>query len=306
MFKGLLMELKVLPVHRALEGDGFEVQRPFPTPGLSYIDPFLLIDQIGPKMVLPGSETGTPWHPHRGFETVTYVISGSGNHRDTMGNHGVLAAGDVQWMTAGSGVLHKEGPDPDVALGMTEEESFSVQLWVNLPAAKKMMDPQYQDVRSDSMPKKNMGNFEIKLVAGNAFGLNATTQTQTPITYAHLHHDSQTPTTQTSVLTDLDPLHNVIINPLVGSISGMVREDNTELMQPFMVQQGTILTFSGANYMEIDSVSPQEQRVEVLLLTGKPIGEPVARHGPFVMNREEELVQAFADFREGKMGVAPE
>lgn len=299
------MELKVSPVHKAIEGDGFEVKRPFPTPGLSYIDPFLLIDQLGPKMVIPGTETGTPWHPHRGFETVTYIISGSGNHRDTMGNHGVLAPGDVQWMTAGSGVLHKEGPDPDVPLGTVEEESFGVQLWVNLPAAKKMMDPQYQDVRSETMPKTQMANFEIKLVAGDAFGLKATTQTQTPITYVHIHHDSESPNTSGTAISDLDPMHNVIINPLIGSISGRVREANRETMESFTVSHGTIISFSGADYIEFDPASPAEERVDVLMLTGEPIGEPVARYGPFVMNSEEELVQAFADFRAGKMGVEP-
>jgi redox-sensitive bicupin YhaK (pirin superfamily) len=151
-----------------------------------------------------------------------------------------------------------------------------------------------------------MANFEIKLVAGNAFGLQANTQTRTPITYVHIHHDVDSPTSISSALTDLDPLHNVIINPLVGSISGRVREANMSTMEPFKVVHGTVLTFSGADYIEFDPISENEERVDVLLLTGEPIKEPVARYGPFVMNSEEELVQAFADFRAGKMGVAPE
>lgn len=299
------MELRTLPVHTAIEGDGFEVNRPFPVPGLSHIDPFLLIDQIGPKMITPGKETGTPWHPHRGFETVTYIISGSGNHRDTMGNHGVLAPGDVQWMTAGSGVLHKEGPDPDAQTGENEEEMFGVQLWVNLPASKKMMDPQYQDVRGSEMPTTEIAGFRIKLIAGKAFGLSAQTQTQTPITYAHLSHQVGMPISNTKASTTLDPLHNVIVNPLVGSATGRVTQADGDEVQEFSISKGTALTFSGAKAIEFDE-SDLNERVEILLLTGEPIGEPVARYGPFVMNTEEELVQAFEDFRAGKMGVAPE
>ena len=137
----------LIRAERAVEGDGFVVRRPFPTASLSYIDPFLLFDHMGPVEFGPGEGTGTPWHPHRGFETVTYLLEGDMEHRDSMGNHGYLRSGDTQWMTAGSGVLHKEGPSS--AAQATGGRSHGLQLWVNLPASLKMTTPAYQDLRAD-------------------------------------------------------------------------------------------------------------------------------------------------------------
>ena len=135
---------RLVRAQRAIEGDGFVVRRPFPTTALSYVDPFLLFDHMGPVEFGPGEGTGTPWHPHRGFETVTYVLEGDLEHRDSLGNHGHLHTGDTQWMTAGSGVLHKEGPSS--AAQHTGGRTHGLQLWVNLPASSKMMPPAYQDL----------------------------------------------------------------------------------------------------------------------------------------------------------------
>ena len=138
---------RLVRAQRAVEGDGFVVRRPFPTASLSYLDPFLLFDHLGPVEFGPGEGTGTPWHPHRGFETVTYLLEGDAEHRDSMGNHGFLRAGDTQWMTAGSGVLHKEGPS--AAAQASGGRSHGLQLWVNLPASLKMTAPAYQDLRAE-------------------------------------------------------------------------------------------------------------------------------------------------------------
>ncbi len=139
--------VRLVKAQRAVEGDGFVVRRPFPTSSLSYLDPFLLFDHMGPVEFGPGEGTGTSWHPHRGFETVTYLLEGDLEHRDSLGNQGYLHAGDTQWMTAGSGVLHKEGPS--VESQQTGGRTHGLQLWVNLPAALKMTAPAYQDLRAD-------------------------------------------------------------------------------------------------------------------------------------------------------------
>ena len=141
------IRLRLVKAQRAVEGDGFVVRRPFPTSSLSYLDPFLLFDHMGPADFAPGEGAGTPWHPHRGFETVTYLLEGDLEHRDSLGNHGYLRTGDTQWMTAGSGVLHKEGPS--AASQRTGGRTHGLQLWVNLPAAQKMTAPAYQDLRAE-------------------------------------------------------------------------------------------------------------------------------------------------------------
>ena len=150
---------RTIRAQQAIEGDGFVVRRPFPTMSLSHLDPFLLFDHMGPVDFAPGKGVGTPWHPHRGFETVTYVLDGHLEHRDSMGNHGFLEPGDTQWMTAGSGVLHKEGPS--AATQRAGGRVHGLQLWVNLPAAEKMRSPRYQDLRADANAQFQIGRAHV-------------------------------------------------------------------------------------------------------------------------------------------------
>ena len=301
------MHTRIIKVHTTLEGEGFEVQRPFPVEGLSQIDPFLLIDQIGPKTMLANNRIGTDWHPHRGFETVSYNIRGTSDHLDTLGNEGHMEPGDVQWMTAGSGVIHKEGPKK---VNFNEEnqdkEVFSIQLWVNLPKANKMDPPKYQDMRTDEIPSVNIGDVVIKIIAGNAFGIESHTNTFTPIVYAHISKDkSSKKYNKESFFSVIDPDHNVIILPLVGTISGKLYDSAIGEIKNFTIAKGHTVVASGIDKIEFEEPDITEDGTDVLLLTGKPIGEPVVRYGPFVMNSAEEVQQAFEDFRAGKMGEIP-
>ncbi len=274
--------IRQIRAQQAVEGDGFVVRRPFPTASLSHLDPFLLFDHMGPVEHEPGRGVGTPWHPHRGFETVTYLLEGDAEHRDSMGNHGHMGAGDTQWMTAGSGVLHKEGPSAEAqaAGGRTH----GLQLWVNLPAAEKMTAPKYQDLRASENARREEPGAVIRVIAGSLFGLHGPGSTHTPISYAHVTLDAGA-----SVQTDLPRGHRVLLYPMTGA----VEVAGTRLDEGVMgVVEGDDLTIRGV-----------AESSEVILLTGEPIGEPVARYGPFVMNTEDEIRQAFRDFERGLFGA---
>ena len=273
---------RLVRAQRAVEGEGFVVRRPFPTSALSYLDPFLLFDHMGPAEFGPGEGAGTPWHPHRGFETVTYLLDGDLEHRDSLGNHGYLHAGDTQWMTAASGVLHKEGPS--AAAQQSGGRTHGLQLWVNLPAALKMTDPAYQDLRADQNAREERPGATIRVIAGELFGLTGPGHTHTPISYAHLSLDADA-----TVSTALPAGHVVLAYPMTGGF----RIGDTQ------VDEGTLAVIEGAE-LTIAGVAP---RSEVIVLTGQPIGEPVARHGPFVMNTDEEVRQAFIDFDHGRFGT---
>ncbi len=274
---------RLIAAQRAVEGDGFVVRRPFPTMTLSHLDPFMLFDHMGPMEFGPGEGVGTPWHPHRGFETVTYLLEGHAEHQDSMGNHGLLTPGDTQWMTAGSGVFHKEGPSESSQ--RTGGRMHGLQLWVNLPASKKMIDPAYQDLAASEVATRQEGNSVIRVIAGELFGLAGPGSTHTPISYAHV-----TLAAGESVQTALPSGHNVLVYPMTGGIS----IDGTAVVEGVMaVVEGSSVDLVGV-----------EQSSEVIILTGEPIGEPVARYGPFVMNTQAEIRQAFADFEAGRLGRA--
>src|SRR5688572_8154042 len=168
-----------------LEGAGFLVRRPFPTPSFSEFDPFLLLDEMGPMDLGPGEAQGAPDHPHRGFETVTYVLSGDLEHKDSSGHAGRLRPGDVQWMTAGAGVVHSEMPSAEFHRDGGRMHAF--QLWVNLPKLDKMMKPRYQEIPSAQIPKAISGDglVEVTVIAGEALGRRAVIETRTPIVYLH-------------------------------------------------------------------------------------------------------------------------
>jgi quercetin 2,3-dioxygenase len=273
---------RLVPSQRAVEGDGFVVRRPFPTSSLSYIDPFLLFDHMGPAEFAPGEGTGTPWHPHRGFETVTYLLEGDLEHRDSLGNTGFLRTGDTQWMTAGSGVLHKEGPS--AAAQQAGGRTHGLQLWVNLPASLKMTPPAYQDLRAEENATEERPGATVRVIAGELFGLTGPGRTRTPISYAHVTLDEEA-----ALSTVLPPDHVVLAYPLTGGF----RIGDTH------VDEGVLAVVEG-DELSIVGVAP---RSEIIVLTGQPIGEPVARYGPFVMNTQDEVRQAFVDFDHGRFGT---
>jgi redox-sensitive bicupin YhaK (pirin superfamily) len=276
------MSIRLIKAQRAVEGDGFEVRRPFPTHALPHLDPFLLLDHMGPATFAPGKGVGTSWHPHRGFETVTYVLEGQMEHRDSMGNHGLLDPGDTQWMTAAAGVLHKEGPS--AAMQRTGGTLHGLQLWVNLPAAEKMGDPAYQDLRDEANARREEPGAVIRVIAGSLFGLHGPGRTRWPISYAHVTLEAGA-----TVTTDLPDGHRVLVYPMTGAVD----LDGTEVAEGVLaVVDGAVLRLTGTAASS-----------EVIVLTGEPIGEPVARYGPFVMNTDDELRQAFRDFDAGRFGT---
>jgi redox-sensitive bicupin YhaK (pirin superfamily) len=277
---------RTIRAQQAIEGDGFVVRRPFPTMTLSHLDPFLLFDHMGPVDFEPGKGVGTPWHPHRGFETVTYVLDGHLEHRDSMGNHGFLEPGDTQWMTAGSGVLHKEGPSS--AAQRNGGRVHGLQLWVNLPAAEKMRSPRYQDLRADAVARRSTDGAIVRVIAGRLFELDGPGATFTPISYAHVTlHEGAT------VQTAVPDGHCVLAYPMVGSF----RSAGTH------IDEGLMAVYADGVDRSVELVGASTTPAEIIVLTGEPIGEPVARYGPFVMNTEAELRQAFADFERGRFGV---
>jgi len=275
---------------KTLEGGGFPVRRPFPVAGLLDVDPFLLLDHLGPVDWGPGEGIGAPDHPHRGFETVTYLLSGEMEHKDSAGHHGQLTPGDVQWMTAGSGVVHSELPTAKFMRDGGTMHGF--QIWINLPAKDKMIPARYQDIPADKIPKTTSedGMVQVAVIAGEAMGEKAVIDTHTPIIYLHYTLEPGGSVEQ-KIPSDHNALAYVISGEaLLGSNSKKVTE-------------GQLATMSTGDILPIKNSDKSTRKTELLILAGVPIGEPVARYGPFVMNTEEEIHQAIADYRDGRMGV---
>ena len=274
-----------------LEGAGFLVRRPFPKAALSEFDPFLLLDEMGPLTLAPGEAKGAPDHPHRGFETVTYVLSGELEHKDSRGHSGRLSAGDVQWMTAGAGVVHSEMPSARFQREGGRLHGF--QLWVNLPRESKMMQPRYQEIPSASIPVAQTadGLVAVRVIAGEALGARAVVETVTPIIYLHFTLRPGGRVAQT-----LPPEYNAFAYVVNGAgLFGAEGERGSDgQMVMFAPDGGEVL---------IENPSDADAALEVLLIAGVPLGEPVARYGPFVMNTEEEIYRAVEDFRSGRMGA---
>ena len=176
---------RVVRAIKTVEGAGFPIRRPFPIPALAMVDPFLMLDHVGPVDWGPGEALGAPDHPHRGFETISYVLSGQKVHRDSRGGYGVLGPGDVQWMTTGAGIVHSELPAPEFKASGGRSHSF--QVWVNLPAKEKMCRPRYQDVLHADIPGAHSpdGLTSVKVIAGQAMGISAVIDTKTPVTFLH-------------------------------------------------------------------------------------------------------------------------
>ena len=274
---------RIVPAVRTVEGGGFGVRRPFPTQALSDFDPFLLLDEMGPADHGPGEAVGAPDHPHRGFETVTYLLAGSFEHRDSAGHHGVLAPGDVQWMTAGDGVIHSELPSKELLEKGGRLHGF--QLWVNLPRKDKRMPPRYQDLPSARLPVVEQGGVRAKVVAGSLLGVSAVIDTRTPILYAHL---SAKPGARATL--ELPADHRVMAYVFAGA---------AELSGRRVAGGALALLGDGAGAR---ALAAGEAGAELLLLGGVPLREPIARYGPFVMSTRQELHEAVDDFRSGRFG----
>jgi redox-sensitive bicupin YhaK (pirin superfamily) len=277
---------RIVTAHSQTEGGGFVVRRPLPTPGLALADPFLLIDEMGPVEYAPGEAIGAPDHPHRGFETVTYVLEGEMEHEDSAGHRGVLGPGDVQWMTAGAGIIHSEMPTARVRQGGGRAHGF--QIWVNLPARLKMMQPRYQELPAARIPGAATpdGRARVRLIAGEALGVKAAIETQTPIVYQDWSLDDGA-----DVTLPLSPDHQALLYVFQGEVRVSDDAQAARSGQLVVLGDGDAVRLRGA---------PGGGRL--LLLAGVPIGEPVARYGPFVMNTPDELETAFRDYQSGRMG----
>jgi hypothetical protein len=277
---------KITTAHKQREGGGFIVRRPVPALGVQLVDPFLLIDEMGPVTYGPGEAVGAPDHPHRGFETVTYVLEGELEHEDSAGHRGALRAGDVQWMTAGAGIIHSE--EPSRALRERGGRVHGFQVWVNLPARLKMTTPRYQEIPAARIPTATSadGKAQVRVVAGEALGARAVIDTHTPIVYQDWSVEAGADVT-TAVPTDHQALVYVFQGDVrVGEQAKLVGDGQMAILGP-----GEAVRFRGA---------PGGGRL--LLLAGVPLGEPVARYGPFVMNHENEIAEAVRDYQTGRMG----
>ena len=271
-----------------LEGEGFVVHRAFPSNSLREFDPFLLLDEMGPIVLAAGEAKGAPDHPHRGFETVTYMVDGIFEHKDSQGHSGKLKPGDVQWMTAGSGVIHSEMPEKEFSQKGGTMHGF--QLWVNLPKKDKMMKPHYQDLPVNKIPVAQNDGVKVKVIAGESMGKQAVIETRTPIMYLHFTLQPGTKVTQT-----VPQNYNAFAYVVNGE--GLFGNEQ----RPAHKEQVVLFERDG-NEITINTVNDTKSPLDVLLIAGVPLGEPVARYGPFVMNTEEEIRQAILDYNSGKMG----
>ena len=273
-----------VPTRTVLEGGGFPVRRPIPMSALT--SPFLLLDEMGPVDWPPNGAIGAPNHPHRGFETVTYLLQGRMNHADSAGNSGELNPGDVQWMTAGRGVIHSELPHPDFY--QTGGIMHGFQIWVNLPAADKMMQPRYQDVPAKDIPVaiSQDGLVEVRVIAGRSLGQSAIIDTVIPITYLHM---------------TLKPGGKIIqsidkgLNGMIYCFSGCLNIEQKTL------NNGQLGILSDGDEVCLSVSESADEEVNLLVLAGPQIDEPIARYGPFVMNTEQEIMQAIEDYNSGTL-----
>tara|TARA_A100001388_G_scaffold139673_1_gene103505 strand:+ start:4915 stop:5712 length:798 start_codon:yes stop_codon:yes gene_type:complete len=263
-----------------LEGGGFQVRRPVAMGSL--MSPFLLLDEMGPVNYGPKQAIGAPSHPHRGFETVTYMLQGSMQHADSAGNSGDLNPGDVQWMTAGRGIIHSELPHPDFFDAGGVMHGF--QIWVNLPAKDKMMEPRYQDIPSDDIPtvESNDGKIWAKVVAGEALGAKAVIDTVIPIQFIHYR-----------MREDSNLTHKISknLNCMIYMFGGQAEVSGKS------IEDGQLILLTEGEEVQIKST----EGAEFLILAGPEINEPIARYGPFVMNTRQEIHQAVIDYQNGTL-----
>lgn len=278
-----------------LEGEGFQVRRPTAALDLRMVDPFLMLDHMGAVEYAPGEAKGAPDHPHRGFETVTYMIDGKMRHRDSNGGGGVITDGATQWMTAGAGIVHSEMPTEDL---LNSGGLFhGVQLWVNLPATQKWSTPRYQGINANAatlLASEDAGAV-VRLIAGDLGAFRGPGDTRTPITYSHA---SLAPGAE--LLVPWRPDFNALVYVLAGH--GTVGVD----ARP--IREGQMAVFGPGEAIGLRADTAQDSNVpgvEALLLGGLPIREEIAWYGPFVMNTKAEILQAIEDYQAGRMGSIP-
>jgi len=277
------------------EGEGFPVRRAFAGVAAELLDPFIMMDQMGEVEYAPGEPKGTPWHPHRGFETVTYIMDGSFIHQDSHGGGGVITDGDTQWMTAGSGLLHIETP-PET-LVMSGGMFHGLQLWVNLPRENKMAAPRYQDLRASEVAllSSDDGGALLRVIAGELGGHAGPGSTHTPMAMVHASIASGA---------EMTIPWRQDFNALVYVLSGT----GTVGAEQRPVRTGQLAVFGPGATLTVAADASQESRLsglDVVILGGEPIRQPIAWHGPFVMNTQRELLQAFEDFQAGRLGTVP-
>jgi redox-sensitive bicupin YhaK (pirin superfamily) len=277
------------------EGEGFPVRRAFAGVSMLELDPFVHMDQMGEVDYAPGEPKGTPWHPHRGFETVTYIIDGIFDHQDSNGGGGRITNGDTQWMTAGAGILHIEAPPEQLVV--SGGLFHGIQLWVNLPAASKWNPPRYQDIRGRqaSLLSSPDGGALVRVIAGEIAGYAGPGSTFTPISMIHA---------TVSPGATLELPWPVEFNALAYVLAG--RGNVGAEHRP--IHTGQLAVFGPGNTVRIAADTTQDghhPNLEVLMLGGHPIGEPVVHYGPFVMNTKQEIAQAIADYQSGRLGQIP-
>ncbi len=286
---------QLIDAPKGYEGEGFPVRRAFAGVDLLDLDPFVHMDQMGEVEYAPGEPKGTPWHPHRGFETVTYIIDGVFDHQDSHGGGGSITDGDTQWMTAGAGLLHIETP-PEW-LVQSGGLFHGIQLWVNLPRDAKWNPPAYQDIRSAQVGLATSADAGalVRVIAGEVGATQGPGSTYTPISLVHA-------TVEAGARLDLpwDVSYNALVYVLSGQ--GTVGDEQVP------VRTGNLAVLGAGDFVTVHAGGRQESRspaLDVLVLGGQPIREPVAWAGPFVMNTKAEVMQAFEDFQRGKLGTIP-
>ncbi len=302
--------LSVTTAPSGFEGEGFPVRRAFAGVDLAALDPFVHMDQMGEVEYAPGEPKGTPWHPHRGFETVTYLIDGEFRHQDSNGGGGLISNGDTQWMTAGAGILHIEAPPEQLVL--TGGLFHGFQLWVNLPRVNKFAAPRYQDIRASavSLLASQDGGALLRVIAGEVAGHAGPGSTHTPIA---LVHATLSPGASLTLPWRAD--FNALVYTMAGrgfvggSTSGSASgAAGGSVASRRPISMGQLAVFGEGDTITISAAPTQESRspeMDVLILGGQPIREPIAVYGPFVMNTKAEVVQAFEDYQKGKLGSIP-
>jgi quercetin 2,3-dioxygenase len=287
--------VSVTTAPEGLEGEGFPVRRAFAGVDRACLDPFVHMDQMGEVEYAPGEPKGTPWHPHRGFETVTYMIDGTFRHQDSIGGGGLITNGDTQWMTAGSGILHIEAPPEElVASGGL---FHGIQLWVNLSRADKMTPPRYQDIGA---PKVMLvaspdGGALLRIIAGDVGGYAGPGSTHSPMAMLHA---TVSPGARVEIPWPAE--FSALVYVLGGD--GSVGEPGRP------VTTGQLAVFGPGDSLVVAADTETASRtpaLDVLVIGGRPIGEPVYAYGPFVMNTRAEVAQAFEDYQAGRLGTVP-
>jgi redox-sensitive bicupin YhaK (pirin superfamily) len=285
--------LRIVKSETTQDGEGVTLNRSFPNSYISEFDPFLLLDEMGPMDVKPGKQKGFPNHPHRGFETVTYLLEGKFEHKDSQGHAGIISAGDVQWMTAGSGVIHSEMPEKEFSKSGGKLHGF--QLWVNLPKSNKMMKPRYQEISQSKIPSGTTenGNVTVKVITGESLGAKAVIDTITPIMYLHFKLEPGS-----KIVQPVSVDYNVFAYVIKGKGLFEQSKDSNKI-----IERGNLVIFDkDGKEIYIQATEDSEVPLELLLIGGIPLREPIARYGPFVMNTQQEIYQAIEDYRRGRLG----